>query len=65
MRKGAVAKLTRVLLWAPTMTFSSTVSRGKSARFWNVRAIPSRAMPWAGTSRISWSLNSSRPLVGW
>ena len=34
-----------VLLWAPTMTFSSTVSRGNSARFWKVLAIPSLAMP--------------------
>ena len=35
--------------WAPTITFSSSVMVGNSARFWNVRAMPSRAMPWAGT----------------
>ena len=36
-------------LCAPTITFSSTVRRGNSARFWNVRATPSPAMPWAWT----------------
>ena len=43
-----MAKLTCVWLCAPTITFSSTVSRGNRARFWNVRATPSPAMPWAG-----------------
>src|SRR5439155_141084 len=33
--------------WTPTMTFWSTVSVGKSARFWNVRPMPSAAMRWA------------------
>ena len=27
-------------LWAPTITFSSSVIDGNSARFWNVRAMP-------------------------
>ncbi len=32
-------------VWAPTITFSSTESAGNSARFWKVRAMPTRAMP--------------------
>ena len=31
----------RLREWAPTITFSSTVSAGNSARFWNVRVMPS------------------------
>ena len=33
MRNGAVAKFTLLRLCAPTITFSSTVRRGNSARF--------------------------------
>ena len=58
-RRPYVADL--AVVWAPTITFSSTVRRGKSARFWNVRAMPRRAMPWAGTS--SRSVPSKRTLA--
>ena len=36
-RSGAVTKLAFMPEWAPTITFSSTVMPGHSARFWNVR----------------------------
>ena len=65
IRNGAVRKLTLLWLWAPTITFSSTVRRGKRARFWKVRATPSRAMPWAWTRSRSRPSNVTVPLCGW
>ena len=51
-------------LWAPTITFSSNVIVGNSARFWNVRAMPSSAMPCGGTASRSVPSNTTRPAVG-
>ena len=39
--------------WAPTITFSSTVMPGHSARFWKVRTMPSLAIPCGGSARRS------------
>ena len=50
-------------LWAPTITFSRRVIVGKSARFWNVRAMPSEAIWCAGSVSRSWPSNS-HPAVG-
>ena len=37
---------------APVMTFSSTVSAGNRATFWNVRARPSRTILWARGQQV-------------
>ena len=58
MRVIARANPTWPWLWAPTITFSSSVIVGNSARFWNVRAMPSAAIPCAGTSSRSWPSKS-------
>ena len=43
--------------WQPTSTFSSTLMLGKMRRFWNVRAMPSRAV--VGRA-AAWSLRCRR-----
>src|SRR2546428_623634 len=50
--------------WTPTMTFWSTVSVGKSARFWNVRPMPSAAMRWADSPRIGRPSKRTSPPSG-
>ena len=52
--------------YPPTSTLSSTVSAGNSARFWNVRAMPSRAMRCAGSASRSWpsKLDAARSSAG-
>ena len=64
MRSAAVTQLTLEVEVAPTMTFSSTVIVGNSARFWNVRATPAPAMPWAGTSSRLRPSKVIEPVVG-
>ena len=64
MRNGAVRKLTLLWLCAPTITFSSTVSRGNRARFWKVRATPSPAMPWAWTREQVLAVEVTWPVCG-
>ena len=54
IRLIAWAMPTSPWLWAPTITFSSRLIEGNRARFWNVRAMPREAMPWAGTASRSW-----------
>ena len=54
MRLIAWATPTSPWLWAPTITFSSRLIEGNRARFWNVLAMPSEAIPWAGTASRSW-----------
>ena len=51
-------------LWAPTMTFSSSVIDGNRARFWNVRAMPWSAMPCGGTRNRSVPSKVSCPEAG-
>ena len=53
MRRSPARSPTLPWLWAPTITFSSSVIDGNRARFWNVRAMPRLAMPWAGTASRS------------
>src|SRR3954453_6261638 len=53
---AAPVKPVRERWWAPSMTFSRTVSDGTSARFWNVRATPNFAISWG-----AWSSSSSSP----
>ena len=50
--------------YPPTITFSSTLSAGKSARFWNVRAMPMRAIREAGIDSRFLPSNTIAPLVG-
>ena len=49
-------------VWAPTITFSSTVSAGNSARFWNVRATPILAILCGGSASRSWPSKVTCPL---
>ena len=49
--------------WAPTITFSRSDIDGNSARFWNVRAIPTLAIRWAGFARRSCPSKYTRPDV--
>src|SRR3989442_1852264 len=50
--------------WTPTMTFWSTVSVGKNARFWNGRPMPSAAMRWADSPRIGRPSKRTSPPSG-
>ena len=49
---------------APTMTFSSTVMVRKSARFWNVRPIPARAIAWGERVRREAPSKRMSPAAG-
>ena len=51
-------------VWTPTMTFSITVIRGHSARFWNVRNTPTRLISWACIDSRSSPSNRTVPVVG-
>ena len=46
---------------APTMTLSSTLMVRNSARFWNVRPMPSAAMRWRGMLQQRWPSNEIEP----
>ncbi len=49
---------------APMSTLSSTERPGKRATFWNVRAMPMRAMRCGGTANRSWPSKVTLPSVG-
>ena len=65
MRSRPRPKPTEPLVWAPTITFSRTVSAGNSARFWNVRAMPMRAILYGGSASRSCPSKVMWPSVGW
>jgi hypothetical protein len=54
----------RVSRWRPSNRFSSTVSAGISAMFWNVRATPRAAMRCGGSRVRSAPRNRIAPLAG-
>lgn len=60
----AWAKLTRARECPPTIVLSSTVSVGKIARFWNVRATPRRITPCVGSASRSCPSKLIRPAAG-
>ncbi len=63
-RSAEVTALAFDFVCAPTMTFSSTVIPGHSARFWNVRKMPTREMVEARVDSRSRPSNVMRPSVG-
>jgi len=50
---------------APTITLSTTLNAGNSARFWNVRAIPTFAIRCGGSLSRSRSPRRIVPFDGW